>query len=58
MTSFSTKRAPSNHVNEEFYEQTISATALQSDLDILSAGDQTEIGEKVKKPFCPLEEKI
>ena len=34
-------------LNEEFYENVIEACALESDLAILPAGDQTEIGEKV-----------
>ena len=33
--------------NEAAYNQTIEACALKSDLDILPAGDATEIGEKV-----------
>ncbi|KAJ1949962.1 hypothetical protein FBU59_000908, partial [Linderina macrospora] len=32
--------------NEEFYNRVIDACALRPDLDILSAGDMTEIGEK------------
>ena len=32
--------------NSKFYEQTIAACALRSDLKILPGGDQTEIGEK------------
>ena len=32
--------------NSKFYEQTIDACALRSDLKILPGGDQTEIGEK------------
>ena len=30
----------------QFYQQVVSACALTPDLEILSAGDQTEIGEK------------
>ena len=30
----------------QFYQQVISACALTPDLEILSGGDQTEIGEK------------
>ena len=33
--------------NEQFYNKVISACALQTDLNILPAGDSTEIGEKV-----------
>jgi len=32
---------------EQFYNKVISACALQTDLNILPAGDSTEIGEKV-----------
>jgi ATP-binding cassette subfamily C (CFTR/MRP) protein 1 len=32
--------------NEEFYNQVLIACALKPDLEILPAGDQTEIGEK------------
>ena len=32
------------------YETVLDATALRTDLDMLSDGDQTEIGEKVN--FC------
>lgn len=34
-------------VDEKKYQKVISACALQSDLDMLPAGDMTEIGEKV-----------
>ena len=34
-------------LNLKKYETTIDATALRKDLDMLSGGDQTEIGEKV-----------
>ena len=34
-------------LNEQFYNKVISACALQTDLNILPAGDSTEIGEKV-----------
>ena len=30
------------------YEQVVDVCALQADIDILPAGDQTEIGEKVR----------
>ena len=33
--------------DDSFYNQVISACALQTDLNILPAGDSTEIGEKV-----------
>ena len=33
--------------NEELYKNVISNCALETDLKILNAGDQTEIGEKV-----------
>lgn len=32
--------------DEQFYEQTLDACSLQSDLQIMPAGDRTEIGEK------------
>ena len=32
--------------NEDKYSETIDACALRTDLEILPAGDQTEIGEK------------
>jgi ABC-type transport system involved in cytochrome bd biosynthesis fused ATPase/permease subunit len=35
------------NLNEQFYNKVISACALQTDLNILPAGDSTEIGEKV-----------
>lgn len=34
-------------VDEKKYQKVISACALQPDLDMLPAGDMTEIGEKV-----------
>ena len=37
-----------NDVREKEYHKVIEACALQQDLDMLPAGDQTEIGEKVK----------
>ncbi|CAK8679779.1 unnamed protein product [Clavelina lepadiformis] len=43
-TSFSKYDEPLDEV--EFYEKIVKATALGSDLEILQAGDQTEIGEK------------
>ena len=36
-------------VEEKVYEKVVNATALKSDFDILPAGDETEIGEKVSK---------
>ena len=36
-------------VDEKVYKKVVNATALKSDLDILPAGDETEIGEKVTK---------
>lgn len=33
-------------VNENFYDSVVDACALKQDLDMLPAGDQTEIGEK------------
>ena len=33
--------------NERLYKSTLKACALETDLEILPAGDQTEIGEKV-----------
>lgn len=33
--------------DEHLYQKTINICALQTDLDILPGGDQTEIGEKV-----------
>ena len=36
-------------VDKEVYEKVVDATALRSDFDILPAGDETEIGEKVTK---------
>ncbi|XP_076816557.1 multidrug resistance-associated protein 1-like isoform X1 [Clavelina lepadiformis] len=43
-TSFSKHHEPLDEV--EFYEKIVKATALGPDLEILQAGDQTEIGEK------------
>jgi hypothetical protein len=34
-------------MNKQEYEAAIDATELRTDLDMLSGGDQTEIGEKV-----------
>ncbi len=34
--------------NERLYKTTIKACALETDLEILPAGDETEIGEKVR----------
>lgn len=34
-------------LNEQLYNKVISACALKTDLNILPAGDSTEIGEKV-----------
>jgi ABC-type transport system involved in cytochrome bd biosynthesis fused ATPase/permease subunit len=34
-------------MREQFYGNIVDACCLTSDLDILPAGDQTEIGEKV-----------
>ena len=36
-------------MNKSEYNDIINATALRTDLDMLSGGDQTEIGEKVRK---------
>lgn len=36
-----------NEYNESFYNQVIKSCALLTDLNILPAGDSTEIGEKV-----------
>lgn len=36
--------------DSELYQQVVSACALQADLDMMPAGDSTEIGEKVS--FC------
>jgi hypothetical protein len=38
---------PLKDMNKQEYEAAIDATALRTDLDMLSGGDQTEIGEKV-----------
>lgn len=38
----------SKPLDESRYSKVIEACALQPDLDILAAGDKTEIGEKVK----------
>ena len=37
-------------IDQDRYGNVIDACALQPDLDILQAGDMTEIGEKVKGP--------
>lgn len=34
-------------MNESFYAEIIDACALKTDFDVMIAGDQTEIGEKV-----------
>lgn len=34
-------------MREDWYQRVVEACALQPDLEILPAGDQTEIGEKV-----------
>lgn len=34
-------------LSETWYQRVVAACALQSDLEILPAGDSTEIGEKV-----------
>ena len=34
-------------MNKDIYNQVVDACALRADMDILPAGDQTEIGEKV-----------
>ena len=36
-------------LDQSRYEKIIDASALKTDLEILPGGDQTEIGEKVKK---------
>ena len=38
-----------NPYEEKKYQQTLRACALERDLEILSAGDMTEIGEKVRQ---------
>lgn len=40
--------------DEGFYQQVVSACALQPDLEIMPAGDNTEIGEKVFVNCCLL----
>ena len=45
-TSFSKHKHPVS--KSKFYKKIIHATALAPDLEILQAGDQTEIGEKVR----------
>ena len=45
-TSFSKHKHPMSKT--KFYKKIIHATALGPDLEILPAGDQTEIGEKVR----------
>lgn len=35
--------------SETWYQQVVEACALLPDLDLLPAGDETEIGEKVRK---------
>ncbi len=35
-------------MNGRLYDQTLHACALEPDLEILAAGDMTEIGEKVR----------
>jgi len=51
-TSFSKHKHPMS--KSKFYKKIIHATALGPDLDILPAGDQTEIGEKVRYVFVVL----
>lgn len=41
-------------LHEPWYQRVVSACALQADLEILPAGDATEIGEKVEHPDLPL----
>jgi len=38
--------------DKERYNQVIDACALRSDLEILPAGDKTEIGERVLYFYC------
>ena len=38
--------------NADWYESVVSACALKEDFESFSAGDQTEIGEKVMLHFC------
>ncbi len=38
----------SKSYNKEKYQQVLQACALEEDLKILSGGDQTEIGERVR----------
>ena len=42
-------------LNQHVYEQCLEDCALQADLDILPAGDNTEIGEKVSWQLCSCE---
>ena len=35
--------------DQDWYDQVVKACALQHDLDTLTAGDKTEIGEKVSR---------
>ena len=37
-----------DQLKQKEYEKIIDATSLRTDLEIFAAGDQTEIGEKVK----------
>ena len=39
-------------MDQVLYDRVIDACALRPDLDVLPAGDSTEIGEKVKILFC------
>jgi len=39
-------------MDQALYDRVIDACALRPDLDVLPAGDSTEIGEKVKIKFC------
>lgn len=38
-------------LNEPWYQKVVEACALRPDLEILPAGDHTEIGEKVRSHF-------
>ena len=38
--------------NQDWYDKVVEACALQQDLDMLPAGDLTEIGEKVSCLLC------
>ena len=44
--SFKNKNNNKTNKDDNFYEQVLSACALTADLNIMPAGDQTEIGEK------------